>query len=77
MENNVTLVILLALATAPQPLNAQAAATSKAPAPTTQSAKPAPYQPEFVIPKPQDPSGQTISPPVATTPLNPNSYRIG
>ena len=77
MENNVTLVILLALATAPQPLNAQAAATSKAPAPTTQSAKPAPYQPEFVIPKPQDPSGQTISPPAATTPLNPNSYRIG
>jgi polysaccharide export outer membrane protein len=80
MENNVTIVILLALAAAPQPLNARATATSQKPAPQTQPkpapqtqpAKPAPYQPEFVIPKLEGGPAQT-----PVTPGNPNSYKVG
>jgi polysaccharide export outer membrane protein len=79
----VTIVILLALAATAQPLSAQAT-TSRKPATQTQPAKPAtetppakpaPYQPEFVIPKPTEGSGQSSS--AATTPINPNSYRVG
>lgn len=76
MEKNVTILFLLALAAGPQALNAQTNAPSKTKAPETQPAKPAPYQPEFVIPKPENPSGQT-PPPVTATPVNPNSYKIG
>ena len=73
METNVTILFLLALTAAPQSLNAQATATSQTPAPQTKPSTPAPYQPEFVIPKPESASGQTPS----TTPVNPNSYKIG
>jgi polysaccharide export outer membrane protein len=77
MENNVTIVILLIVAAAPSPLNAQARATSQKPAPQTQPAKPAPYQPEFVIPNPQPASGQAPASATPTTPVNPVSYKIG
>ena len=74
MEKPVTILFLLVLAAASRPQNAQAAQSSQTTAPKTQPA-PAPYQPEFVIPKLPDASGQTPS--AATTPVNPNSYRIG
>lgn len=70
-----TILFLLALAVAPQPLAAQAAAPAQTPAPQTQPAPAAPYRPEFVIPKPEDASGQ--KPPAPATPVNPNSYKIG
>ena len=69
------ILFLLALAAAPQPLAAQAAAPSEKPAPQTQPAPAAPYRPEFVIPKPDDASGQAPSSPA--TPVNPNRYKIG
>ena len=75
MEKNVAILFLLALAAAPQPLAAQAAAPSEKPAPQTQPAPAAPYRPEFVIPKPDDASGQAPSSPA--TPVNPNRYKIG
>ena len=75
MEKHVTILFLLALAAAPHPLNAQAARPSQTATPATQPAPTTPYQPEFVIPTSQDASGQTPS--AATTPVNPNSYKIG
>ena len=69
------ILFLLALAAAPQPLAAQAAAPSEKPAPQTQPAPAAPYRPEFVIPKPDDASGQ--APSLPAPPVNPNSYKIG
>ena len=65
-----TILFLMALALAPQPLNA-----SQTTAPQTQPAPATPSQPELVIPTTQDAPGQTPSP--ATTPVNPNSYKIG
>jgi polysaccharide export outer membrane protein len=73
MEKNVSILFLLALAAAPHALAAQTARPSQAPAPQTQPAKPAPNQPALVMPKPES-AGQT---PLATTPVNPNSYKIG
>lgn len=70
-----TILFLLALAAAPQALAAQAAAPSQTPAPQTEPAPAAPYRPEFVIPKPEDTSGQRPSAPAP--PVNPNSYKIG
>ena len=72
-----TALFVLALTAAPQELNAQATATSRTPAPQTQPANPAPYQPEFVIPKPEGASGQAPPPGTATTPVSPTSYKIG
>jgi len=77
METNVTLFLLLALAAAPRSLGAQTTATSSQtpgtqPQSQTQPAPAVPYRPEFVIPKPEDGSGQ-----VPISPINPNSYKIG
>jgi polysaccharide export outer membrane protein len=77
MEKHVTVLFLLSLALAPELLSAQSGTTPQGQTPQTPPASGVaqpPYQPEFVIPPPEGPSGQTASPSVL---VNPNSYKIG
>ena len=78
MEKHVTVLFLLSLVLAPGLLSAQG---STAPAKSQKPESPpastvTPYKPEFVIPRPEGPSGQPPAPSLPT-PVNPNSYKIG
>ena len=79
MEKHVRVLFLLSLALAPELLAARGVSASQGQKPQTPPAPGVaqpPYQPEFVIPRPEGPSGQA-PPPLVPVPVNPNSYRIG
>jgi len=74
METNVIILLLITLNLASAPGAGNAASPQAAPAQTPPSTARPPYQPEFVVQKPDGSATQTSPPTVA---INPNSYKIG
>ena len=74
METNVIILLLITLNLASAPGAGNPAGPQAAPSQTPPSTARPPYQPEFVVQKPDGSATQT-SP--ATAPINPNSYKIG
>ena len=76
MKNHAIVLFLLSLILAPAPLGAQGSAAPQGQTPPASTVAQPPYQPAFVIPRPEGVSGQSpVSP--ALPAVNPNSYRIG